>query len=75
MNSRVQIASAVHYHEKEDFIILYDHPDFDQHEQVIFCTNDKVGLRAIIALHSTALGPAVGGCAGGCIASVKRYDL
>ena len=42
--------------------MLYDHPDFDQHEQVIFCTNDKVGLRAIIALHSTALGPAAGGC-------------
>ena len=42
--------------------MLYDHPDFDQHEQVVFCTNDKVGLRAIIALHSTALGPAAGGC-------------
>ena len=41
---------------------IFDHPDFDQHEQVIFCTNDKVGLRAIIALHSTALGPAAGGC-------------
>ena len=42
--------------------LFFDHPDFDQHEQVIFCTNDKVGLRAIIALHSTALGPAGGGC-------------
>ena len=41
---------------------IFDHPDFDQHEQVIFCTNDKVGLRAIIALHSTALRPAAGGC-------------
>ena len=41
---------------------IFDHPDFDQHEQVIFCTNDTVGLMAIIALHSTALGPAAGGC-------------
>ena len=41
---------------------IFDHPDFDQHKQLIFCTNDKVGLRAIIALHSTALGPAAGGC-------------
>ena len=41
---------------------IFDHPDFDQHEQVIFCMNDKVGLRAIIALHSTVLGPAAGGC-------------
>ena len=42
--------------------MLFDHPDFDGHEQVIFCNNSKVGLKAIIALHSTALGPAAGGC-------------
>lgn len=32
------------------------------HEQVVHCRNDDVGLRAIIAVHSTALGPALGGC-------------
>lgn len=42
--------------------MIYQHPDFDQHEQVIFCHDPDVGLRAIIALHSTALGPAAGGC-------------
>lgn len=31
-------------------------------EQVIFCNDQKTGLQAIIAIHSTALGPAVGGC-------------
>lgn len=31
-------------------------------EQVIYCNDSKTGLRAIIAIHSTALGPAVGGC-------------
>lgn len=31
------------------------------HEQVVFCRNDDVGLHAIIAIHSTALGPALGG--------------
>lgn len=31
------------------------------HEQVAFCRNDDVGLRAIIAIHSTALGPGLGG--------------
>lgn len=31
-------------------------------EQVIFCHDSKTGLEAIIAIHSTALGPAVGGC-------------
>lgn len=32
------------------------------HEQVILCRNDSVGLRAIIAIHDTTLGPALGGC-------------
>ncbi len=32
------------------------------HEQVVFCRNDEVGLRAIIAVHNTTLGPALGGC-------------
>lgn len=36
------------------------HPDFDQHERVII--NDGIGLRAIIAVHNSALGPATGGC-------------
>jgi leucine dehydrogenase len=31
-------------------------------EQIVFCNDPKVGLKAIISMHSTALGPAVGGC-------------
>ena len=31
------------------------------HEQVVFCDDAPTGLRAIIAIHSTALGPALGG--------------
>jgi valine dehydrogenase (NAD+) len=31
------------------------------HEQVVFCSDPGSGLRAIIAVHSTALGPALGG--------------
>lgn len=31
------------------------------HEQVVFVAEPEVGLRAIIAVHSTALGPALGG--------------
>jgi len=41
---------------------MFDHPDFDDHEQVAFACDAAAGLRAIIALHSTALGPAFGGC-------------
>jgi valine dehydrogenase (NAD+) len=31
------------------------------HEQVVFCQDPQTGLRAIIAIYSTALGPALGG--------------
>ena len=36
-------------------------PDFDDHEEVHFVTDEKCGLKAIIAVHSTHLGPAGGG--------------
>lgn len=32
------------------------------HEEVAFFNNEKAGLKCIIAIHSTKLGPAVGGC-------------
>ena len=41
---------------------LFDHPDFDGHEQVVFCCEPASGLRAIIAIHDTTLGPSLGGC-------------
>jgi leucine dehydrogenase len=41
---------------------LFDLVDFDDHEQVVFCSDEKTNLKAIIAVHSTALGPAAGGC-------------
>jgi len=41
---------------------FFDLADFDNHEQVVFCSDEKSGFKAIIAVHSTALGPAVGGC-------------
>jgi leucine dehydrogenase len=31
------------------------------HEQVVFCHDEATGLRAIIAIHNTILGPALGG--------------
>ena len=41
---------------------VFDHADFDQHESLQFVQDPKSGLKAIIAIHSTALGPAAGGC-------------
>ena len=34
---------------------------FDDHEQVVFCNDKDTGLRAIIGIHNTVLGPALGG--------------
>src|SRR3954447_3315605 len=36
-------------------------PDFDEHEAIHFITNDECGLKAVVAVHSTHLGPAAGG--------------
>src|SRR5699024_9635809 len=40
----------------------FEHISFDAHEQVVFCHDRHTGLRGIIAIHNTALGPALGGC-------------
>jgi valine dehydrogenase (NAD+) len=37
------------------------HYEMGGHEQVVFCQDAPTGLRAIIAIYSTALGPALGG--------------
>ena len=40
----------------------WDYTDFDDHEGVHFFRDAASGLSAIIAVHSTRLGPAAGGC-------------
>jgi leucine dehydrogenase len=40
---------------------VFEHINGDGYEQVVYCTDDQSGLRSIIAIHSTALGPALGG--------------
>jgi leucine dehydrogenase len=40
---------------------VFEHIDGDGYEQIVYCADDHSGLRAIIAIHSTALGPALGG--------------
>ena len=38
-----------------------DSTDRAEHEQVVFCQDSRTGLKAIIGIYSTALGPALGG--------------
>ena len=41
---------------------VFDLADFDAHEQVVYCSDPDTGLRALIAIHDTSRGPALGGC-------------
>jgi leucine dehydrogenase len=41
---------------------IFDMREFDDHEMVVFGHDAQSGLRALIAIHSTTLGPAAGGC-------------
>ncbi|MFN3523269.1 MAG: Glu/Leu/Phe/Val family dehydrogenase [Phenylobacterium sp.] len=41
---------------------MFDSAAFEAHEDVHSFYDEKSGLKAIIAVHSTALGPAAGGC-------------
>ncbi len=40
---------------------VFDSVSGSRHEQVVFCNDPETGLRAIIAIHNTVLGPALGG--------------
>ena len=40
----------------------WGYEDFDAHEALQFACHPESGLRAIIAIHSNHLGPAIGGC-------------
>ncbi len=41
---------------------IFEKIQVEGHEQVLICSDPVSGLRALIAIHNTALGPALGGC-------------
>ena len=41
---------------------ISQHPEFDNHEQIVFGEDQEAGLVSIIAIHNTQLGPSLGGC-------------
>src|SRR5438874_2420475 len=42
-------------------VTIFDRIEAGDHEQVVFCHDRPTGLRAIVAIHSTVLGPSLGG--------------
>lgn len=55
------ISSAMHSSQGTGMGV-FEHHEFDDHESLHFITDKATGLKAIIAIHSTVLGPAAGGC-------------
>jgi leucine dehydrogenase len=41
--------------------MIFESINKTEHEEVVFCHNKDAGLKAIIAIHNTVLGPALGG--------------
>lgn len=41
---------------------VFENREFNGHELVVFGNDEPTALRAVVAVHSTALGPAAGGC-------------
>jgi leucine dehydrogenase len=41
---------------------VFEELAYKDHEQVVFCHDAHTGLKAIIGIHNTTLGPALGGC-------------
>ena len=48
-------------HEVDLNFPLFNQIEAKSHEQILVCSDPKVGLKAIIAIHNTTLGPALGG--------------
>ncbi len=40
---------------------IFDHMEDKEHEQIVVCSDPTSGLKALIAIHNTILGPALGG--------------
>lgn len=41
---------------------IFDRMAREGHEQLVFCSDRGSGLRAVVAIHDTTLGPGLGGC-------------
>jgi len=44
------------------FLMIFETMEQKDYEQLVFCQDEVTGLKAIICIHDTTLGPALGGC-------------
>jgi len=55
------ITEVIHSSELYKIDPVFGQLSFDNHEQIVFCNDKDTGLKAIIGIHNTVLGPALGG--------------
>jgi leucine dehydrogenase len=55
------VAELVTSKELQKMDPVFGQVSFDDHEQIVFCNDKDTGLKAIIGIHNTVLGPALGG--------------
>ncbi|WP_430408885.1 Glu/Leu/Phe/Val family dehydrogenase [Kordia sp.] len=55
------VTDVIHTNELHKVDPVFGQLSFDNHEQVVFCNDKDTGLKAIIGIHNTVLGPALGG--------------
>jgi len=55
------VTDVVNSNELKKIAPVFGQQSFDNHEQVVFCNDKDTGLKAIIGIHNTVLGPALGG--------------
>jgi leucine dehydrogenase len=61
LKNNIMIAEVVKANELTKVDPVFGQPSFNDHEQVVFCHDKDTGLKAIIGIHNTVLGPALGG--------------
>ena len=55
------VTEVVNKNELHKLDPVFGQNSFDNHEQIVFCNDKDTGLKAIIGIHNTVLGPALGG--------------
>ena len=55
------VAEVIKANELTKIDPVFGQASFNDHEQIVFCQDKDTGLKAIIGIHNTVLGPALGG--------------
>lgn len=60
-SNKIMITEVIKANEIHKVDPVFGQLSFDNHEQIVFCNDKDTGLKAIIGIHNTVLGPALGG--------------